>query len=224
MGRADRKVQPMQKWVCSSCATRCDRCEMVLCGECVMTHRCDRYDAIALRRAWTDTMIQAVGFASRRRWVILVKYLLMEHANVHYNLAYAHSVQVPTTVTPGRFLTIMDMAVPGTMVLEWLPAVDIVILRRLCLNASSTVLKQHNLSDGPRAGALAIQATTMVTVKLLPQPHIWQQHLCMMCGRSFTPCDDWPCSSCMSIRFCCCLLYTSPSPRDGLLSRMPSSA
>ena len=23
---------------------------------------------------------------------------------------------------------------------------------------------------------------------------------------------------------CCCLLYTSPSPRDGLLSRMPSSA
>ena len=25
-------------------------------------------------------------------------------------------------------------------------------------------------------------------------------------------------------RACCCLLYTSPSPRDGLLSRMPSSA
>ena len=24
--------------------------------------------------------------------------------------------------------------------------------------------------------------------------------------------------------FKCCLLYTSPSPRDGLLSRMPSSA
>ena len=27
-----------------------------------------------------------------------------------------------------------------------------------------------------------------------------------------------------SIRACVCLLYTSPSPRDGLLSRMPSSA
>ena len=26
------------------------------------------------------------------------------------------------------------------------------------------------------------------------------------------------------ILFCSCLLYTSPSPRDGLLSRMPSSA
>ena len=25
-------------------------------------------------------------------------------------------------------------------------------------------------------------------------------------------------------RYRCCLLYTSPSPRDGLLSRMPSSA
>ena len=25
-------------------------------------------------------------------------------------------------------------------------------------------------------------------------------------------------------RYSCCLLYTSPSPRDGLLSRMPSSA
>ena len=27
-----------------------------------------------------------------------------------------------------------------------------------------------------------------------------------------------------SYRGCDCLLYTSPSPRDGLLSRMPSSA
>ena len=28
----------------------------------------------------------------------------------------------------------------------------------------------------------------------------------------------------MDIQFKDCLLYTSPSPRDGLLSRMPSSA
>ena len=26
------------------------------------------------------------------------------------------------------------------------------------------------------------------------------------------------------LKYCNCLLYTSPSPRDGLLSRMPSSA
>ena len=32
-------------------------------------------------------------------------------------------------------------------------------------------------------------------------------------GRSFRPYTHY-----------CCLLYTSPSPRDGLLSRMPSSA
>ena len=28
----------------------------------------------------------------------------------------------------------------------------------------------------------------------------------------------------VSAQACACLLYTSPSPRDGLLSRMPSSA
>ena len=28
----------------------------------------------------------------------------------------------------------------------------------------------------------------------------------------------------LAIQTCICLLYTSPSPRDGLLSRMPSSA
>ena len=28
----------------------------------------------------------------------------------------------------------------------------------------------------------------------------------------------------LQMGFCVCLLYTSPSPRDGLLSRMPSSA
>ena len=34
-------------------------------------------------------------------------------------------------------------------------------------------------------------------------------------SRVFRPAYDW---------FYTCLLYTSPSPRDGLLSRMPSSA
>ena len=31
-------------------------------------------------------------------------------------------------------------------------------------------------------------------------------------------------TTCVLLLYCCCLLYTSPSPRDGLLSRMPSSA
>ena len=39
-------------------------------------------------------------------------------------------------------------------------------------------------------------------------------------------CEAWPPRFCkLEIQFVCyCLLYTSPSPRDGLLSRMPSSA
>ena len=34
----------------------------------------------------------------------------------------------------------------------------------------------------------------------------------------------YACATSWSKRYCVCLLYTSPSPRDGLLSRMPSSA
>ena len=34
----------------------------------------------------------------------------------------------------------------------------------------------------------------------------------------------WPSTECQLIQALGCLLYTSPSPRDGLLSRMPSSA
>ena len=36
--------------------------------------------------------------------------------------------------------------------------------------------------------------------------------------------DDLVHSGCESVQQQACLLYTSPSPRDGLLSRMPSSA
>ena len=36
-------------------------------------------------------------------------------------------------------------------------------------------------------------------------------------------CIAWTCSV-PTMLYMCCLLYTSPSPRDGLLSRMPSSA
>ena len=43
-------------------------------------------------------------------------------------------------------------------------------------------------------------------------------------GTGITP--DWPAKPCTDSLFLpgTCLLYTSPSPRDGLLSRMPSSA
>ena len=38
----------------------------------------------------------------------------------------------------------------------------------------------------------------------------------------FDEAADWTLED--SVSFSTCLLYTSPSPRDGLLSRMPSSA
>ena len=45
-------------------------------------------------------------------------------------------------------------------------------------------------------------------------------------GRDYKyKCSDEPCKSLCDSKKCIdCLLYTSPSPRDGLLSRMPSSA
>ena len=49
--------------------------------------------------------------------------------------------------------------------------------------------------------------------------------LCMlMLGVSFTSCSDDDDDSKKNDEGSNCLLYTSPSPRDGLLSRMPSSA
>ena len=43
----------------------------------------------------------------------------------------------------------------------------------------------------------------------------------LFCERIFGPEKDWECA-CGKYRGC--LLYTSPSPRDATLSRMPSSA
>ena len=39
-----------------------------------------------------------------------------------------------------------------------------------------------------------------------------------------TSADAWKIAESKQVKDYCCLLYTSPSPRDGLLSRMPSSA
>ena len=43
----------------------------------------------------------------------------------------------------------------------------------------------------------------------------------LFCARIFGPIKDY---ECLCGKYKRCLLYTSPSPRDGLLSRMPSSA
>ena len=50
-------------------------------------------------------------------------------------------------------------------------------------------------------------------------------HVCQaQTGRTFACGRDAGVESQVAVYFDACLLYTSPSPRDGLLSRMPSSA
>ena len=62
-----------------------------------------------------------------------------------------------------------------------------------------------------------------------PNGDAWESDCgCVAADNSGDDCDD--ClgtpngSAVVDICGVCCLLYTSPSPRDGLLSRMPSSA
>ena len=43
-------------------------------------------------------------------------------------------------------------------------------------------------------------------------------------SEDFRDCFALECEAIKRVRNTICLLYTSPSPRDGLLSRMPSSA
>ena len=50
---------------------------------------------------------------------------------------------------------------------------------------------------------------------------------CFDCRKTFTGADGYYLQigpTGFNVDFSACLLYTSPSPRDGLLSRMPSSA
>ena len=89
------------------------------------------------------------------------------------------------------------------------------------LNKSSK-LEVHAHCDGPcgvydpastRVAAEAVLAMTKKLIALTPP--------------SSTDSADWAAYSNTFSRFVAvkdCLLYTSPSPRDGLLSRMPSSA
>ena len=58
----------------------------------------------------------------------------------------------------------------------------------------------------------------------IPKTHIWDQAMVDEILEAMPP-SDWPSFvTQQTIYPNTCLLYTSPSPRDGLLSRMPSSA
>ena len=57
--------------------------------------------------------------------------------------------------------------------------------------------------------------------KVIPSEYLGTQHRFLVLDVEFK-CSKWKKRSVGNPRVC--LLYTSPSPRDGLLSRMPSSA
>ena len=66
---------------------------------------------------------------------------------------------------------------------------------------------------------------TKVVDSRTSQPHaIRRRRECLGCERRFTTYEKIEESPLRVIKKDGCLLYTSPSPRDGLLSRMPSSA
>ena len=73
-------------------------------------------------------------------------------------------------------------------------------------------------------GFAAFFSTYVVSPYFFP-PHMVSPHGFAALGSAaygFAACGSAACGS--AAFSCTCLLYTSPSPRDGLLSRMPSSA
>ena len=90
--------------------------------------------------------------------------------------------------------------------------------------------RQPRLAITPRDGSAAV----VYSIGAAPST-IWRGQVLLRCGPAFTL-DGRPSSGAYQNRVVLdgverftvddhpCLLYTSPSPRDGLLSRMPSSA
>ena len=102
------------------------------------------------------------------------------------------------------------MAMVEALVAAGLLALGVLGASRLTLRALDTAQHSHHRTE---AQALAREALDCAVAQTLPCPAAatvsWQ-------GMTYTVQ--------LQQRPMACLLYTSPSPRDGLLSRMPSSA
>ena len=90
----------------------------------------------------------------------------------------------------------------------------------LVLKAQNILLKKHLQRQASRLGLRfdelidSSQKAPQMLVAELEQPGVLEEISAWK--------EKWPeCFVALSVT---CLLYTSPSPRDGLLSRMPSSA
>ena len=75
-------------------------------------------------------------------------------------------------------------------------------------------------------GILAIQDRQISEISnfVLPGPNRSSKTVEIPMVKALDPEDDGWLRKILGESICTCLLYTSPSPRDGLLSRMPSSA
>ena len=74
-------------------------------------------------------------------------------------------------------------------------------------------------TDGVRG-----KAGTELTPALALQLGYWSSHVLTRQGPVLLGKDSRQSGDMITAALTACLLYTSPSPRDGLLSRMPSSA
>ena len=93
---------------------------------------------------------------------------------------------------------------------------------RLCFQAVQAAELPAHLQDAHGISEQEYRRNVLCqTLTEWPQPISPQILRTRLAAFKAELCDDnFRCVPCAS----CCLLYTSPSPRDGLLSRMPSSA
>src|SRR5665647_3087733 len=122
------------------------------------------------------------------------------------------------------------------------PGDDSLVMRRLARNDEaefdSNVKQQMHVRDLAAGGARGLRVVVPQTggsreCRMHAAPAVSCAKLCKKCAHEHTGQrrrSDIPCAMALRlitrsprrIGLCCCLLYTSPSPRDGLLSRMPS--
>ena len=99
---------------------------------------------------------------------------------------------------------------------------QIVALNELADNASVAYLTRYDSTHGRFPGSVELEGSTL---KIAGEAN---QYSVQLLDGSPEQVPDWDALEVNLVLDCtgryACLLYTSPSPRDGLLSRMPSSA
>ena len=134
--------------------------------------------------------------------------------------------QCPDGNAVASVTTILDSTKDKTHLLEWRKRVGEETAKRITKEASGMGTRMHKyienyINDGtwgtPGSIPYSQQAFKMAQIvhdnALKDVNEIWGSEVGLYFPKIYAGTTD-----------CVCLLYTSPSPRDGLLSRMPSSA